>query len=79
MEDIDTTLTPPGVQHGARQGKEIGVGMGDLQVRANPCNTHWLTRNEQVGGSSPLVGSLFSVDKSITRNSGRSDRTKVGF
>jgi hypothetical protein len=32
--------------------------MGDLQPSANPCNARILTRNEQVSGSSPLVGSL---------------------
>jgi hypothetical protein len=32
--------------------------MRDLQTRANPCNALWITRNEQVSGSSPLVGSL---------------------
>jgi hypothetical protein len=31
-----------------------------LQARTNPCNARWITRNEQVSGSSPLVGSLFS-------------------
>jgi len=48
------------VQHKARQRKETGLGMEDLQLWANPCSTHWLTRNEQVGGSSPLVGTFFS-------------------
>jgi hypothetical protein len=33
--------------------------MGDLQPCAYPCNPGPLTRNEQVGGSSPLVGPLF--------------------
>jgi hypothetical protein len=33
--------------------------MRDLQLRANSCNTLTITRNEQVSGSSPLVGSLF--------------------
>jgi hypothetical protein len=31
-----------------------------LQVCANPCNARFITRNEQVSGSSPLVGSLFA-------------------
>ena len=35
--------------------------MGDLQSRANPCNARPITRNEQKSGSSPLVGSLYSV------------------
>jgi len=29
-----------------------------LQTRATPCNAYWLTPNEQVSGSSPLVGSF---------------------
>jgi hypothetical protein len=32
--------------------------MRDFQANANLCNTLFLTRNEQVSGSSPLVGSL---------------------
>ena len=32
--------------------------MRDLQARANPCNTLFITRNEQESGLSPLVGSL---------------------
>jgi hypothetical protein len=36
----DTILTPPGtqytVQQGARQRKETGLDMGDLQTRATP-------------------------------------------
>jgi hypothetical protein len=31
--------------------------MRDPQARANPCNTSIITRNEQVSGPSPLVGS----------------------
>jgi hypothetical protein len=30
--------------------------MGDLQPPAHPCNARSITRNEQVSGSSPLVG-----------------------
>jgi hypothetical protein len=33
--------------------------MRDLHARASPCNTGLITLNEQVSGSSPLVGSLF--------------------
>jgi hypothetical protein len=33
-----------------------------LHSCANPCNTLFITRNEQISGSSPLVGSLFSLD-----------------
>jgi hypothetical protein len=33
--------------------------MQDLQARANPSSTLFITRNEQEGGTSPLVGSLF--------------------
>ena len=33
--------------------------MGYLQPEASSCNAYWLTPNEQVSGSSPLVGFLF--------------------
>ena len=46
------------MQHAASQRKENPLDMRDLQEPANPCNALWLTRNEQVSGSSPLVGSL---------------------
>jgi hypothetical protein len=46
------------VQHSASRRRENRLGMGKLQARANPCNAPFITRNEQVGGSSPLVGSL---------------------
>jgi hypothetical protein len=45
------------VQHRARPRKESGLDMADLQACANPCNNLFITRNEQEGGSSPLVGS----------------------
>jgi hypothetical protein len=45
------------VQHAARRSKETGLGMRHLQPSATPCNPLFLTRNEQVSGSSPLVGS----------------------
>jgi hypothetical protein len=35
--------------------------MRDLQARANRCNLLLITRNEQIGGSSPLVGSFESA------------------
>ncbi len=34
------------MQHTASQGKETGLGMGDMQTRANPCNPRFITRNE---------------------------------
>jgi hypothetical protein len=37
--------------------------MGDLQTHATPCNALFITRNEQVNGSSPLVGSLYFTCK----------------
>jgi len=45
--------------------------MRDLQAWANPCNASIITRNEQVSGSSPLVGSLFCFDLQEKRKSGR--------
>jgi hypothetical protein len=33
--------------------------MRDLQASAKLCNTFFLARNEQVSGSSTMVGSLF--------------------
>jgi hypothetical protein len=41
--------------------KEIGLNMGNLQARANLCNTLFITRNGQVSSSSPLVSSLESA------------------
>jgi hypothetical protein len=35
--------------------------MGNLQARANLCNTLFITRNGQVSSSSPLVSSLESA------------------
>jgi hypothetical protein len=46
------------VQHEVRHSKEIPLGRGYLHTRAHPCNARPITRNEQVSGSSPLVGSL---------------------
>ena len=45
------------VQRGANQGRITGSSMRHLQTRADPCNVRVITRNEQVSGSSPLVGS----------------------
>jgi hypothetical protein len=36
---IDTTLTPPGMQYGAKQRRESPLDSGDLQGCANPYNT----------------------------------------
>ena len=56
------------MQHGASQRKEIRLNMRGLQPRASRCNARPITRNEQVSGSSPLVGSLFlPIDKPNTR------------
>ena len=58
----DAILTPPyyrernTVQHMASHRGENRLDMRDLQAPANPCNTLFLTRNEQVSGSSLLVG-----------------------
>ena len=49
------------MQHWAKQRRETGLDMRDMQSCANPSNAYWLTRNEQVSGSSPLVGSLDSA------------------
>jgi hypothetical protein len=38
LTPFDTTLTPPGTQDGATEGKETGLDMRDLQACANPCN-----------------------------------------
>jgi len=46
------------VQRTASRRRQYRLGMRDLQARANPCNALFITRNEQVSGSSPLVGSL---------------------
>jgi len=56
------------VRHRASRGKKTGLGMGDLQLCASSCNAYCLTRNEQVSGSSPFVGSLLGLDKTNTRD-----------
>jgi hypothetical protein len=48
--------------------------MQDLQPRANLCNALFITRNEQVSGSSPLVGSLFC--RHLQENIGRKVRVR---
>jgi hypothetical protein len=57
--DIDTTLTSPRAQYSATHGKSQKrkpLRYEESEAPANPCNTLCLTRNEQVSGSSPLVG-----------------------
>ena len=46
------------VQRAAIQGIENRLDMRNLQACANPCNGLFITRKEQVSGSSPLVGSV---------------------
>ena len=47
------------VQLAAIRRRKNRVSMRDLQSCATPSNPQLLTRNEQVSGSSPLVGLLF--------------------
>jgi hypothetical protein len=39
-------------------GRSSSKAAASMQAWANPCNVYWLSRNEQVSGSSPLLGSL---------------------
>jgi hypothetical protein len=57
--ELDPSLTLTRVQYPARGGNAGNRKPVTYAEFANPCNTYWLTRNEQVSGSSPLVGSLF--------------------
>ena len=61
---LDTTLIPPREQYGAtlsKVEKRNRLRYGDLQTCATPSNALPHTRNEQVSGSSPLVGSLYAL------------------
>ncbi len=50
----------------SKSEKKNRLRKGDLQTSATPRNIRSLTRNEQVSGSSPLVGSLdFRLDELI--------------
>ena len=74
-DDIYTTLTPLGTLYGATRGK---AEQGNWQARANLCNASCLTRNEQVGGSSSLVGSVYMpyISRRILRAA--PSRSRVG-
>src|SRR5918998_6971993 len=74
-DDIYTTLTLLGTLYGATRGK---AEQGNWQVRANLCNASCLTRNEQVGGSSSLVGSVYMpyISRRILRAA--PSRSRVG-
>ena len=50
------------MQGRANESKVFGLGERVLQTVAMPGNPLFLTRNEQVSGSSPLVGSPSSAD-----------------
>jgi hypothetical protein len=45
------------MQHAVNRRSKNRLGMRNLQSCAKPCNALLITRNEQVSGSSPLVGS----------------------
>jgi hypothetical protein len=63
-------LTPPGAQPPATRAsrrRENGLGMEVLQPTATPQNAPVITRNEQVSGSSSLVGSYFYLHLQVKR------------
>ena len=60
----DTILIPPGTQYGAIQCNPENRNRLRYQGFATFCI---ITRNEQVSGSSPLVGSIFPINMPNTR------------
>ena len=75
--------TPPSAQSPATVGKpekRKRLKYAVLQAPANAFSALITTRDEQVSGSSPLVGSrVIGLSKPITRNRGSLDCAKVGF
>jgi hypothetical protein len=59
------------VQRRANQRKVATLDLLLLQAPAYPRNACIITRNEQVSGSSPLVGSLFCSDFQVKRRAQR--------
>jgi hypothetical protein len=81
LTPVDTTLTPPGAKHPATRcncGKRKGLRYAGFANPATPRNSRPLTPNEQVSGSRPLVGSLFSCSI-ILCMAEVSDSTRLGL